>query len=377
MSPLPDLAGRLLLRPGPARAGVATIHSTRPAGLQRVALGRRADELPALMAALHALCAHAHRLAARLAVRAALGESCVPTADERLRLQAGTARDQVLRLAHDWPRLLQGGDGGPVVAAEPAGPVAARELRDCPLWRPELTAEEQLAALPAWLEHRWLGQDVASWLAAWADHPLAWPAQWAHRRHTPLARLLDAQRAATAALATAVRPWLPLAEPAHTVSALSAALASANLDAAAATVPDTGPWSRQHDSVAAPAHNAWMRMVSRLVDLLQLAGPEGADWLSAGAASPAPGEGLAWVETARGLLVHRVVLDDTPAADGPRVRQFQLLAPTDLNFHPRGVLAEALQALPAHDTAAATRLAVAFDPCVVFEVAAPQGEPHA
>ncbi len=370
MSAGTDLSGRLLLRPGP---GAAAIHSTRPQGLQRVALGQRAEQLPTLMAALHALCAHAHRLAARLALRAARGEPGLPSAAERLALQAGTARDQILRLAHDWPRLLPG--------AEPHAGALAEALRSCPLWRPGTAPTAALAALPEWLAQHWLGQAPAAWLAAWAAHPLDWPGGWARQQHTPLARLLAAQREASQALATPVRPWRPLADAtAGPAAAFGAALAQAGAAAGQAgmALPDTGPWSRHHDTIAPPAHNAWMRLVSRLVDLLQLAspagaphGPGGADWLAAAAVSPAAGEGLAWVETARGLLVYRVGLaadDGSPA--GPRVAALQVLAPTDWNFHAQGVLAEALHALAPGDAPGATRLAVAFDPCVAFTVAA-------
>lgn len=107
-------------------------------------------------------------------------------------------------------------------------------------------------------------------------------------------------------------------------------------------------------------------MVSRLVDLVRLAAPNGDDWLAHGAMNTGARQGLAWTEMARGLLVHWVALD----SGGDRVADLRVLAPTDLNFHPQGVLARALAALPAHGSAAAARLlAVAFDPCVEFDIA--------
>jgi Ni,Fe-hydrogenase I large subunit len=146
-------------------------------------------------------------------------------------------------------------------------------------------------------------------------------------------------------------------------------------------VPDTGPWSRRNgpDGTASPALTAWDRLVARVVDLLQLASPGGAAWLCTGAQSPAPGEGIAWTEMARGLLVHWVRLD----ASGQTVTACRVLAPTEWNFHPRGVLARALAGLserPADERpVAAQRLAVAFDPCVAFSIAdAPaEGAPDA
>lgn len=47
-----------------------------------------------------------------------------------------------------------------------------------------------------------------------------------------------------------------------------------------------------------------MRLVSRRVDLLPRATPEGAAWPAAGACQPAPGSGPARAECARGLPVH-------------------------------------------------------------------------
>ena len=77
---------------------------------------------------------------------------------------------------------------------------------------------------------------------------------------------------------------------------------------------------------------------------------------------------------ARGLLVHWVALDDR----GERVADLRVLAPTDLNFHPQGVLARALSALPPQGAADRARvLAVAFDPCVAFDVVADWETVHA
>lgn len=338
-----SLAGTLQLWPG---ATGPTITSTRPQALvTALTRGRRADELPALLGALHTLCAHGHRLAATLAVRAALGQPISLDGAHRQALQLATARDQLLRLGHDWPRLLPhatgNGDGD-------CGDSPPLPLQSCPLWRGRQAPADRLAALPGWLQTHVLAQAPAHWLAAYTAEGPPWVLSWAARRATPLARLLDRHLAPALVLRTAVRPlqwpW-PRAMPAQ-------------------AVPDTGPWTRRHDTPHHPIDNAGMRLLSRLVDLLRLAASDGADWLDAGARSPAAGEGLAWVETARGLLVHRVVLAE--GTDAPQVQHAEVRAPTDWNFHPRGVLAEAL----AHTRALADAqcLAVAFDPCVAFEI---------
>ncbi|MDE2504636.1 MAG: nickel-dependent hydrogenase large subunit, partial [Burkholderiales bacterium] len=74
--------------------------------------------------------------------------------------------------------------------------------------------------------------------------------------------------------------------------------------------------------------------------------------------------GLSWVENARGLLLHRVQLDDA----GERIALWRIVAPTDWNFHPEGALALALRGQVAGDPeqleSRARVLVQALDPCV-------------
>jgi Ni,Fe-hydrogenase I large subunit len=69
---------------------------------------------------------------------------------------------------------------------------------------------------------------------------------------------------------------------------------------------------------------------------------------------------VAWVETSRGRLHHFVALQDG------RLRRYRILAPTEWNFHPRGVAAALLAALPpgAGLRARAERVVHVVDPCV-------------
>ena len=76
--------------------------------------------------------------------------------------------------------------------------------------------------------------------------------------------------------------------------------------------------------------------------------------------------GIGQVDAARGRLVHRAIVD------GDCVSSYQILAPTEWNFHPRGVLATSLGALDASDTDTLTEqaslLITAIDPCVGYEL---------
>lgn len=385
-----DLAGTVRLRAG---GPLPTIASSRPELAPRLAPGKSADALPDLLAALHSLCAQAHRLTARRAVAAARDRlDGLDRAAEAESLRLATARDQLLRIVHDWPRQLPGAT--PVGLSDTARDAAAALLlRACPLWRPDWPAPDRLAALPDWLAHHLIGQSLAAGLATFAQPAATLGADLLQRSRSAKAPLLT-RLLASQLEGSAAAPDLPAVATATGLldgddAAIAARMhrigrALANepgfwtapqIDGA---VPDTGPWSRRHGPANA-ACSAWDRLISRVVDLLQLASPEGERWLTSGALSIAPGEGIAWTEMARGLLIHWVRLDPT----GLTVNACRVLAPTEWNFHPRGVLAQALAALsdrPADERPlAAQRLAVAFDPCVAFSIEAKpeEGSPDA
>jgi uptake hydrogenase large subunit len=95
-----------------------------------------------------------------------------------------------------------------------------------------------------------------------------------------------------------------------------------------------------------------------------LGDPEAAEgWISAGAAGP--DTGYAAVESPRGRLYYRLVLNQNRQLADARV-----LAPTEWNFHPDGPLVQALAGYHPGPgaTAAITRRAAAFDPCVALRV---------
>ena len=77
--------------------------------------------------------------------------------------------------------------------------------------------------------------------------------------------------------------------------------------------------------------------------------------------------GLAAIECARGRLHHLVGLD----GEG-RVERYEILAPTEWNFHLHGPLARALRSATLGGDGGARgaieRLVAAFDPCVAHRV---------
>lgn len=89
------------------------------------------------------------------------------------------------------------------------------------------------------------------------------------------------------------------------------------------------------------------------------------EWPGEGDNSVVAAEGLAQVEAARGCLIHRVQIDDGVFSN------YQILAPTEWNFHPQGLIREALGSLgdcESHEREQLARIVInAIDPCVGYE----------
>jgi coenzyme F420-reducing hydrogenase alpha subunit len=114
------------------------------------------------------------------------------------------------------------------------------------------------------------------------------------------------------------------------------------------------------------------RMVARLAELALVVGRladsvadhDGERWVDAFPLGDH--EGLGVVQTARGLLLHRAQVAED------RVTGYQIVAPTEWNFHPDGALVRGFEGVEATDEAELARdarLAVqALDPCVACRV---------
>jgi hypothetical protein len=364
-----ELAGTLWLFPGQPVSH--SLRSTRRPLASRVAAGRSAADLPGLLASLFSLCGHAHRLCSRLAIEAAApglpGMHADAPADT---LRRETASEHVRRIAIDWPRLL-----APTgTAADNAE--ALHSLRTCPLLHTPAQATIDWAAVHDWFQAQWLGMAPATWLRAWDACGRDWLNDWSHRGKSWLPSLLRHAKASDIALPLDAVPALSLAASPDALRELGQALGSQGDGFVTAPrwcgrCAHTGTWSRLRDTSAIRPDSAYALLGSRIAELVRLCLPQGEDWLQWGAVSTGHQQGLAWVEMARGLLVHQVGLED---AEGPaaRVRSCQVLAPTEWNFHPEGIAAQALAALPAQgdDTEARVHLLMAaLDPCVPFRLA--------
>lgn len=335
---LSRLAGSLQVRPGrrPALSG------GRPPLAARLLRGHPASEAAQRLPLLYSLCGQAHRLTAELAVRAALQGQAEPDAQARATLHGENRREHLRHILMDWPRLLAG------ASPSPAG-------LDSPI--------------DAWFEG-----STRDWLQHWHADPRQALLDWSARGQHPVARLLHGCRERAEALAMPVRT---LPSDRASLLAIGASLATEGFiqqPELAGEPYETGAWTRASDIRPARYDSAWLRLGARLADLAELSQAQPRP-LALGALSLGDGQALAWSETARGLLLHRVQLE--ASADGPRIYDYQVLAPTEWNLHSRGTLARALETLPDDGSAHAQAelLLAVFDPCLAWRLDSPASLP--
>lgn len=327
---------RLHIRHG--RVAEVNIDCRRPMA-SSLLVGRTPQEAAALVLLLFAVCGKAQGLAARLALRAAQGENVA---------------------SHRSPEAAQ---------------EAAREH----LWH-LLPGEENRTQLAQGTRCLQSGDGVGDFLAEMIGMR---PTDWLALDENGLNRWLIMT---AAPIPTAIRIAHPRIDevPASVVPLLPSMTAEESLtiwprlDAAFAAHPswrgtpaETGALARNPEAFPSFATSPLLRRrLARLTELAAFPMQATSDdaCLHPGTASAipvAPHRGRALVETARGLLMHEIELDGSGSG---RIADYQIVAPTEWNFHPDGTLSRWLQALPVEDGVAlrdATRRRVeALDPCV-------------
>jgi len=363
------------------------ISSSRPFAIGRLLTGRDPDEAAALLTRLYSLCAEAQGAAAHCALDAARGSEPDPRRIALLetRVLLETVQEHVWRLLLDWPAAM--GHGGlPQVVATARRAIGAELTRldaDARNADAHNAAAERLAPLAAelaaLLEQQAWGVDLDTWRSLTDATALA---QWTAEARTLPAALLGELHARHPDAGRSDVPLMPNASLSQLLDAVVPAL-RANADFArapawAGTPVETGPLARcqAHPLIAALcAHDgrtAAMRMLARLNELalgvarLRGTSPAADTPRVLRQAAIGPGEGLGLVETARGLLLHRV------RVEAGRVAAWDIVAPTEWNFHPQGPLARGLRGTAAGDPGSLTRAAriavQAIDPCVACHI---------
>jgi hypothetical protein len=288
-------------------------------------------------------------------------------------LSLRTALDHLRSMTTDWPS--QGVDWStpcPVSLAQTHADMS------------EVQATAMLNQLKGWLEGSVLHQPMVDWLAQHRTPEVMHIWCQRHALDVPPAMFLVGCHTRASALQADFYPLDlldrdPQQQALH-LRQMAQAIAS---EAAFAQKPnwqgqyaETGAWTRLRQRQTATGQtidtsggvNAWTRLASRWYELIELCADAQAPTvpaaaLSSGALALGQGQALGWCEMARGLLLHWVQLD----AQG-QVQAYQVVAPTEWNFHPDGALAKALMQLKPQDTAGATLLGKAFDACVACQV---------
>ncbi|HLY96736.1 MAG TPA: nickel-dependent hydrogenase large subunit, partial [Sideroxyarcus sp.] len=333
------------------------IRSTRPMAAQ-VLKDKTAAQVLQIVPMLFSVCAHAQAAASSAALRAAQ-HGVVAVSPLRGRAIACEAMQEHLwRVMLDWPKLVG------------AAPQEKRFAGWYAMLRKISAGDIDMAAFLREFERDGLGMPAAEWrgmnsyqaLQAWWRKTDGLPAQLLaklaeleHGRHVQRdVRLLPAWSAADAQQACAGR-W--------------DADFSARPDWQGAAA-ETGAWSYFADSPLLrdvwqqSGSRALTRLLARLLDVVEMASGGAAPRLDVD--SPAAGEGVAVVRTARGLLMHRV------RVSAEQVTDYAIVAPTEWNFHPGGAFADDLRGLKECDAERVQQLAhieaLSLDPCVAYEI---------
>jgi Ni,Fe-hydrogenase I large subunit len=357
------------------------VRSSRPFAATRVLAGKTPAAAVAIVPKLFAVCGGAQGAAAASALAAA-GATGVEA--ERTRNEHGVMleamQEYFWRLLIDWPQAM-----GEEAVATPVASVrhriaATARAADGRSTLGDAAAMQALGAMLSRIAAQSIyGMAPADWLDQEGVPALE---SWIARGATACAKLLDRMIAELPALGRTDVQLMPAPRSDALRSVIVPALDRDPHYARAPTwdgLPaETGALARvrAHPLVAALAdsagHTAATRYLARLVDLAlmlgELAGaPRAADalpWVQAFAVGEA--DGLAAVQTARGLLLHRARI-----AEG-RVADYRIVAPTEWNFHPDGALARGLVGMDAASEIALQRQAMlavqALDPCVACRV---------
>ena len=345
------------------------IASTRPDVARQMLQGRTRGEIAAAVPLLFSICGRSQAAASELACATAAGEPMAAAAIEHRRrsVVSETVREAAWSVLLDWPQALGEAPAADAVAA------ARAALAPAPVEPAECASDACDAIAMAafgFAANEWLAIGDVAMLTRWAGAGRTAPARFVHRLLEDQA-VRDGVAHGGAALAP---PLLPAAGHADWMGDLVQAL---DADDAFDRQPtwrgapaETGALARHASDpllaelMAEAAGRLTARFVARLRELALLL---------AGRSTPALGAlalgahgAVAWVETARGLLLHRVAVRDGRAV------HYRIVAPTEWNFHPRGALAVGLQGLSSADAEAARQTAVqlvrSLDPCVAWRI---------
>ncbi|WP_210394943.1 nickel-dependent hydrogenase large subunit [Motiliproteus sediminis] len=340
------------------------IRSSRPLQLTASLRGFAAAEIIQRVPALYALCGRAQALAAHRALQAAgaLAPSDRQSGERAAAVEA--VLEGIWRFAIDLPQWA-----GVSLSMAPFARLRHALLQD------ESEASGEL--LNQYLTTQLLGEAPAQWASADGEAML----HWLYHSDAPAAGLLREVEAVLlgvgGAAAAVTTPLLAcpsdeqLCEIAHAMKTDSYLAApqwrGACVETGARAYQQDHSWFANDSVMALP--QALQRLLARLLELVSLVRHltgNGVALPVSGGLPLSDGDGVGWVRTARGVLLHYA------AAERDRVSDYRILAPTEWNFHPKGVLARAVSPWNTVPPSMRQRWlalqVMSLDPCVAYEL---------
>lgn len=363
-----------------------SITSSRPVHASRVFVGKRVDEVLQTLPLLYGVCGQAQAVAAVRALESATGldwerRGILEAKRQRL-LMLESLREHLLRVLVDWSGFLN----------EPVNPKhlmamtrAIQTLKTTIDPYDTVLHRQDSDGHPQWVD---LSNDRAlqSLLVLMTDGVFGTaPQYWVEQALAGESPSTGIAGRFFQALNNQAWAGLAGTEPVEDMEVLDSERLVAQLAGNRAqqfieqptwlgACRETGALSRQcsrssrlREQVTQRGKTLSLRALARLLELHQL-------WLDLSQGAPeslladviAADQGLSQVEAARGRLVHRAVLE------GERVAEYQILAPTEWNFHPQGALARNLAQIsrnsPREMACQAALLINVIDPCVAYRL---------
>ncbi|MES9833121.1 MAG: nickel-dependent hydrogenase large subunit [Candidatus Thiodiazotropha sp. DIVDIV] len=368
------------------------IKSTRPLQLTRLFNGKTVDELLTMIPMLYSVCGTAQSAAAVKACRLAsrLDISSKTALLEQMLVNIEMAREHLWRILTDWSTSA-GGRLDRDLASSLASLINDSKMacfpegdsfRMKPVMAFDSTGIESIIRRITNISSQSVfGLNATVWYEIEDTQALN---HWLDITETDAAQLLRKMRDGSMAR-VGDGEALPLPEIDH--YAMSQRLSQSDADAFIATpewggqVYETGPLTRQNSHpmlqqlMQEYGNGVYTRMVARLLELASLPGSLERQLNALKAEydiseqkhdAGISQQGIGEVEAARGRLFHRVVVQDGV------VSSYQILAPTEWNFHPLGVVARGLKRLSIERESVmkqqAELLINAVDPCVGFSL---------
>ena len=367
--------------------GKVALTSTRPVGASRIFIGKTPQQVLQTIPALFSVCALAQSRAALLCIGQALSlqtEAPLERARDLLVL-AENAKEHLLRIQLDWPALFERsidaaqlpwlsrltGEFKQAMFVNGEAFMLDSQLRTTPdsvvelIDRLEAYLEQQIFGCPL---QQWLQIDDIDALREWSENIGSIAAQSLHSicEHGWTTQGLSDCEQLNTLDNEQLRQHLDQPQAAAFIAAPQWR----------GQCLETTALARQHQH---PLVHLLLRefepglitrWVARLVELAQIPA-QMRRLLTAhdGDASPvviSSKQGVAQIEAARGRLIHRVEISDG------LISQYQIVAPTEWNFHPQGLLTQSLARLHARDDDELEKLAHlminVIDPCVGYQL---------